>query len=89
MRRLVVSVIVASGLVLTGAGPAFAEPAPEATAAKAAAGKKVCKVTDPKLDEISGIVATQDGFVVVNDSSNTEERVYFLDEDCTITDDVP
>jgi hypothetical protein len=87
MRRLVVSIIVASGLVLIGAGSAHADPVPGASAAKAAAGKKVCKVTDPKLNELSGIVATQDGYIVINDSS-AQERVFFLDEDCGITDDV-
>ncbi|MCA2215298.1 hypothetical protein [Jidongwangia harbinensis] len=90
MRRHVVSVLAALGLAMTGVGTAHAEQAPEAGAAKAAAGKKICKVTDPKLDELSGIVATDDGFVVINDSSpqNSRERVFFLDDSCKITDQV-
>ncbi|WP_285683024.1 hypothetical protein [Actinoplanes sp. NBRC 103695] len=90
MRRLVVSVLCASGLIMTGAGTAFAEEAPGG-AAQAPAGKKVCKVTDEKLEGLSGIVATDDGFVVVNDSNplSSRKRVFFLDAKCKITDDVP
>ena len=85
MRRLVFPVILASGLVVLGAVPASAEPAPEATV-KAAAGKKVCKVTDPLLNELSGIVATGDGYAVINDGtdSSAREKVFFLDEECDI-----
>ena len=90
MRRLVVSVSVAFGLVLIGAGPALAEPAPEASAAQATAGKKVCKVTDERLDELSGIVATDDGFVVINDSTplDSRKRVFFLNGDCAVVNTV-
>jgi hypothetical protein len=90
MRRLVVSVMVAFGLAMAGAGTAHAEPVPGTDAAKAEAGKKVCKITDPKLDELSGIVATDDGFVVVNDSAvqTNRKRVFFLDDSCEITDEV-
>ena len=49
MRRLVFPAILACGLVVAGAVPAYAEPVPTETSAKAAAGKKVCKVTDPAL----------------------------------------
>ncbi|MEV4702639.1 hypothetical protein [Actinoplanes sp. NPDC049316] len=86
MRRLVFPVILASGLVMLGAVPASAEPAPAATQAKAAAGKKVCKVTDPLLNELSGIVATDDGYVVINDGtdSSAREKVFFLDGQCDI-----
>jgi hypothetical protein len=90
MRRLVVSVIVASGLVLTGAGTASAEQAPSAGAAQATAGKKVCKIEDERLPELSGIVATDDGFIVINDSSDqsSRRRIFFLDDKCEVVDDV-
>ncbi len=90
MRRLVFPAILASGLVMMGAVPAYAEPAPTAASAKAAAGKKVCKVTDPLLAELSGIVATKNGFVVVNDSADAagQRKIFFLDEECRITDKV-
>ncbi|GIE47494.1 hypothetical protein Ani05nite_10280 [Amorphoplanes nipponensis] len=79
--------ILASGLVMVGAVPASAEPAPTVISAKAAAGKKICKVTDPALPELSGIVATKNGFVVVNDGADEASRrkVFFLDRDCEIT----
>jgi hypothetical protein len=86
MRRLVFPAILATGLVMMGAVPASAEPAPAVTSAKAAAGKKVCKITDPALPELSGIVATKNGFVVVNDSADevSRRKVFFLDSDCGI-----
>ena len=85
MRRLVVSVLLASGLVVIGAGTAFAEDAGTG-AAQAQAGKKVCKVTDERLDELSGIVAVDDGFVVINDSTlqSSHKRVFFLDAKCKV-----
>jgi hypothetical protein len=90
MRRLVFPMIVAFGLLMIGAGSASAEPAPTAGTAKAVAGKKICKVTDPKLDELSGIVATKDGFIVINDSTTLEnhKRVFYLNNECAITKSV-
>ncbi len=90
MRRLVVSVLVGFGLVAIGSGAASAAPVPGASAAQAVAGKKMCKVTDDKLDELSGIVATDDGVVVINDGSSEDsrKRVFFLDAKCKIVDDV-
>jgi hypothetical protein len=90
MRRLVFSIIMAFGLLMIGAGPAFAEADPTAASTKAVPGKKMCKVTDPRLDEISGIVATNSGFVVINDSTlqDSHKRVFFLDADCKVTNQV-
>jgi hypothetical protein len=87
MRRLVLSIIMASGLVMVGAGSASAAPAPTA-AAKPVPGKKVCKISDPVLNELSGMVATEKGFVVINDSSPTEagKKVFFLTDKCKIDD---
>jgi hypothetical protein len=90
MRRLVFPIIVASGLVMIGAGGASAAPGPTASAAAAVPGKKVCKVTDPKLDELSGIVATKTGFIVIDDSSTVSDRkrVFYLNNKCAITKSV-
>ncbi|MFG1604232.1 hypothetical protein [Actinoplanes sp. NPDC049265] len=90
MRRLVVSVLCAFGLVLTGAGTAFAEEAPGGSA-QAPAGKKVCKIGDDKLDELSGLVATDGGFVVINDSTDqvSHKRVFFLDDKCKVKKSQP
>ena len=90
MRRLVLPIITALGLVVIGAGGASAAPAPSAGAAQETAGKRICKVTDPKLDELSGIVATPQGFIVINDSTTLDDhkRVFYLDDQCAITKSV-
>ncbi|HEU4348983.1 MAG TPA: hypothetical protein VFR35_14490 [Actinoplanes sp.] len=90
MRRFVFPIIVAAGLVVIGAGPASAERAPTATAATAVPGKKICKVTDPKLNELSGIVATGSGFVVIDDSTTLSDhkRIFYLDAQCAIVKSV-
>ncbi|WP_412736856.1 hypothetical protein [Krasilnikovia sp. MM14-A1259] len=90
MRRLVCSIIVAGGLVMVGAGSAHAEQAAVAADVKAEPGKKVCKITDPRLTELSGLVATKDGYITVNDSSDREnlKRVFYLDQDCKVVNDV-
>src|SRR5690349_16147035 len=87
MRRLVFPAILASGLVMMGAVPAYAEPAPAVASAKAEAGKKICKVTDPLLPELSGMVATKTGYIVVNDGVDDadQRKIFFLDAKCAIT----
>jgi hypothetical protein len=84
MRRLVFSILAVSGLLAVGAGGTAAQAAP-------APGKKVCKVEDAKLDELSGLVATRSGFVGVDDSSlqSSHKRVFFLDDRCRIARSVP
>lgn len=69
MRRLT-TVVVAGIALLLGSTPALAEPSP--AAAPPPAGKKVCSITDPKLGEISGIVATETGYVVVNAATDNQ-----------------
>ncbi|WP_107076278.1 hypothetical protein [Micromonospora sp. MH33] len=46
---------------------------------------------DSRLTEISGMVATDDGFVVVNDSADEEprRRIFFLDRECAVVRTVP
>ncbi|WP_328850075.1 esterase-like activity of phytase family protein [Micromonospora globbae] len=63
------------------AGPA---PTPEP-------GRPVCEVRDGRLLEISGMVATDDGFVVVNDGADDEarRRIFFLDRECAVVRAVP
>lgn len=90
MRRLVFPIIVAAGLVVIGAGSASAEQAPTGKAASAVPGKKICKITDPKLDELSGIVAIDSGFIVIDDSTTLSDhrRVFYLNNECAITKSV-
>lgn len=55
----------------------------------AAEGQKRCTVTDDRLRELSGLVATETGYIVINDSTDVESRrrVFFLDADCEIVGD--
>ena len=88
MRRHVLSIIMASGLVMVGAGTASAEPVPTTGAAEPVPGKKVCKIEDPRLTALSGMVATKEGFVVINDGVPQEsgKKVFFLDAECKVVD---
>ncbi|WP_239117576.1 hypothetical protein [Paractinoplanes ferrugineus] len=75
---------------MAGPSSAFADDPNPTVSVKATAGKAVCKVTDKKLDEMSGIVATKSGFVVVNDSTTNDahKKVFFLDTKCKVVDEV-
>ncbi|OZV79275.1 hypothetical protein CA850_17895 [Micromonospora echinospora] len=93
MRRAVSSITVAFGLltVTVGiAGAAVAAPAPDASGAAPAAGEKRCSVTDEKLRELSGLVATKSGYIVVNDSTDVDshKRIFFLNAECEVTKNV-
>jgi hypothetical protein len=89
MRRLVLPVVAACGLLAIGAGPASAAPGP-AGETKAAAGKKVCTISSELLDELSGLVATDDGYIAINDGTDSvaKRKVFFLDKKCGIDDAV-
>lgn len=52
----------------------------------AAEGQKRCTVTDDRLRELSGLVATETGYIVINDGTDVEshKRVFFLDADCEV-----
>ncbi|BAL92114.1 hypothetical protein AMIS_68940 [Actinoplanes missouriensis 431] len=89
MRRLVFSIIVAMGFVMVGSSSASAEdPTPAPTvSAKATPGKKLCKIVDKRLDEISGLVATDDGYVAIDDGTTDEakRKIFFLNKKCVVT----
>jgi hypothetical protein len=89
MRRLVFPVIAAFGLVMAGPSIAFADDPAPTVSVPATAGKKLCKVTDTRLDELSGLVATQNGFVAIDDGTTQEnhKKVFFLDTKCKVTDE--
>jgi hypothetical protein len=90
MRRRVGGFIAVSGLVLAGvmpSVPAAAEPSTGATPAVSyIPGTAVCKVGDTKIVNVSGIAATANGFVVVNDgkTERAREKIYFLDGACKV-----
>ncbi|WP_432907324.1 hypothetical protein ACQP1S_15525 [Micromonospora matsumotoense] len=54
--------------------------------ARAAAPTTVCQIRDERLTEISGMVATDSGFVLVNDGSDeaSRRRIFFLDARCAV-----
>ncbi|MFG1676776.1 hypothetical protein [Micromonospora sp. NPDC049282] len=91
MRHVVSSVTLALGLVgavVAPAGPVSAAPA--AAPVLAAAPKKKCTVTDDRLRELSGLVATSNGYVVINDGSDDpgRKRVFYLDAKCKVDREV-
>lgn len=67
--------------VTTAHGPAVADPTPTPAPAT-----PVCEVRGGRLSEISGMVATDGGFVMVNDGADDEarRRIFFLDERCSV-----
>ncbi|MFC6017182.1 hypothetical protein ACFP2T_13320 [Plantactinospora solaniradicis] len=86
MRRVLSSVLVASGVLGSSLGLVGASLGFGAVAASAAAGKKVCTIPDERMTELSGLVATSGGYVAVNDSSedSDRERVFLLDSKCKV-----
>ncbi|MFI9642938.1 hypothetical protein ACIG87_23275 [Micromonospora sp. NPDC051925] len=94
MRRAVSSVTVALALfgaavapaAAAGAAPVSAVPVGAAPVSAAPVGKKKCTVTDERLRELSGLVATKTGYIVINDGTLQEsrKRVFFLDTKCKI-----
>ncbi|MFE9956739.1 hypothetical protein [Micromonospora sp. NPDC005299] len=90
MRHAVSSVTIALSLVGAVVAPAgLALAAPAAAPVLAAAPKKKCTVDDKRLRELSGLVATSTGYVVINDGTEDEsrKRVFFLDTKCEIAKD--
>ncbi|MEU4469935.1 hypothetical protein [Micromonospora sp. NPDC023888] len=91
MRRVVSSVTVALGLLgatVALAGVAAAAPAPGSSEPPAAtAGQKRCTIADERLRELSGLVATKSGYIVINDSTEltARERIFFLDTKCKLS----
>ncbi|PZS10813.1 MAG: hypothetical protein DLM55_03210 [Acidimicrobiales bacterium] len=57
------------------AAPAFAESAGAAP---------LCRIADPRLAELSGLVATASGYAAVS-TGGTEVKVYLLDRECAIS----
>ncbi|MCM4076147.1 hypothetical protein [Paractinoplanes hotanensis] len=70
---------------------ALAFPAPALAAGGAQAGRAapatVCAIGDKRLDELSGMVAQGDGYVVVNDGVDqaSHRKIFFLNSRCRVT----
>lgn len=86
MRRVVSSIMLACGLLAVSLGLVGVSLIP-VPAAASAAGKKVCAIADEQLIELSGMVATENGYAVINDSSEVEsrKRVFLLNRKCKVT----
>ncbi len=90
MRHAVSSVTIALSLIGAVVAPAGLAAATPATApVQAAAPKKKCTVEDKRLRELSGLVATTSGYVVIDDGSDDDshKKVFYLDTTCGIAKD--
>lgn len=78
-------VVPVSAASLAAAPPALAG----SSAAKSRA--EVCEIDDERLDEISGMVATDSGYIVVNDGADAanRRRIFYLDHRCAVTRAIP
>ncbi|WP_436531201.1 hypothetical protein [Actinoplanes sp. HUAS TT8] len=54
--------------------------------AAAVAAGPVCKIDDKRLDELSGLVATADGYVTVNDGADeaSHRKIFYLTKNCSV-----
>jgi hypothetical protein len=92
MRRVTISVIAVGAALLLGSPALAVDPSPSAAAATSAAqGKKMCKLADNRLTEVSGLVATASGFVAVNTAENVEspdpshQKIFVLTSACKVS----
>ena len=101
MRRVTAAIAavacLATTMVLAGATAAGAQPTPTVPAEQPGEGEipepepgtEVCTITDYRLVGLSGLVATDDGYIVINDSAAMyDERlpIFFLDHSCQVVD---
>jgi len=75
-RRVLVALCGAGALLGTASGAAAAQATPG----------RVCAISDPRLNEISGMVLAGSGYAVVNDSADEAARrkIFFLDRRCAV-----
>jgi len=92
MRRVTFSVMAVGAALLLGSPALAADPSPSASAATPAAqGKKICKLSDEKVGELSGIVATGSGYLAVNTTDNVDnpveshQKIWQLSSACKVT----
>jgi hypothetical protein len=84
-RLLAAGGALGAAVVLGSALPAAAEEAGAAAAPTAPAPVTRCRITDPRLTEISGLVDVGDRTLVINDGGD-EVAVYALDAACAVVD---
>jgi hypothetical protein len=64
----------------------LAASATAVTAGLAGPGQPICRITDERLVELSGLVVTGSGYVVINDGSDESDRrkIFYLDDRCAV-----
>src|SRR3954471_15425459 len=90
MRRVAVVFAVVCAAVAVAAQPVGAKaPSPSAPPAGGGttAGQAICTVNDPKVLGLSGLVATDSGYVAINDSNDEPSamKIFRLDNSCKVT----
>ncbi len=75
-----------TALLASAAGPAWAGPVSPTPAASLVPGKPVCTFDDPRVVELSGLVATDSGYVAINDGNDVPAatRIFFFDRTCAL-----
>ena len=81
-RLLATGGILGAALVLASGMPASAE---DATVTAAAAPATQCQITDPRLPELSGLVAVRDRLLAINDGGD-QVAIHILDSACRVID---
>lgn len=76
--------LLSASLVLLGAAPAAAQP----TEPIAPAFETLCTPTDPRLDELSGLVASGDRLFAIGDSGS-DDAVAVMDTSCAVSEWIP
>jgi hypothetical protein len=82
-RLLATGGLLGAALVLASGMPASAEEATTTAAGSAAATQ--CRITDPRLTELSGLVTVPDRLLAINDGGD-QVAVYVLDAACRVID---
>lgn len=82
-RRVVLALLVLALVWLASPGPARAEESAPGAAVRYGTPATLCSVTDPRLDQISGMATSRGALYVVNDTSPV--TVWRLDGACRVT----
>ncbi len=67
-------------------GPVSIGPVSAGPVMATVADGRVCRIADQRLDELSGLVATTDGYIVVNDGADkaSHRKIFYLSKNCSV-----
>lgn len=68
--------------------PEEAEEEPEVVVPEPVPGDPQCVVEDLRLTHLSGLVAVEDAYYVINDGSSPEQGIFVLDQSCQVVDQI-